>query len=156
MKQAAILCVATMLLGILPAAAQGVSDETVLTYEVLTENYDELVEEAMALSEEQWAEFSPVFEAYKLEMHPVFTRRIELIKEYVKRGGTLTDEEAAKVLEIMSDIERDEWLVLRDFEREFLEVIPATRVLRFLQIENRLMMVLMSTIAKDIPLVKEQ
>lgn len=154
MKQTVLLCSIVLLLAVVPANAQ-VSDETVLTYEVLTEDYDELVQSAMDLDEEQWAAFEPVFVAYKEAMHPVFDRRIKVIKEYVKRGGQLTDEEAAMALELLSDIERDEWLVLRDFERDFLEVIPAARVLRFLQIENRMMMVLMSTLAKDIPLAKE-
>ncbi len=154
MKHAVLVCSIVLLLGGVPAEAQ-ISDETLLTFEVLTEDYDELIQSAMALDEEQWAAFEPVFKAFREAMHPVFDRRIKVIKEYVKSGGQLTNEEAFTVLEDLADIERDEWLVLRDFEREFLEVIPATRVLRFLQIENRLMMVLMSTLAKDIPLAKE-
>ena len=154
MKYVAVICAIVLLLGAVPVCAQ-VSDETILTYEVLTENYDELVQEAMDLSTEEWAGFEPVYEAYKDVMHPIFDRRIEIIKEYVKRGGTLTDDEAATALRLLADIERDEWLVLRDFEREFLETMPAAKVLRFLQIENRMMLMLMSSLAKDIPLAKE-
>jgi len=154
MRTFAVGCVIALLFGVVPVSAQ-VSDETILTFEVMTEHYDELVREAMDLSDEQWLVFEPVFEAYKETMHPVFDRRIEVVRDYVKRGGKLTNDEAAAVLVIMSDIERDEWLILRDFEREFLEVIPPTRVLRFLQIENRLNLMLMSSLAKDIPLAKE-
>lgn len=155
MKRLIALCVVLGVASALPLQAQ-VSDETILTYEVLTEDYDALVEEAMDLSDEQWKAFEPVFEEYKAAMHPVFNRRINLVKAYLAKKGKITDEEAQLVLVTMADIERDEWLTLRDFERSFLEVLPATKVVRFLQIENRLMLVLMSNIAQDLPLAKSE
>lgn len=138
---------------LVPADAQ-VSDKTILTYEVLTEDYDALVTEAMALTAEQSKAFEPVFDQYKAAMHPIFETRITTIKEYVSRKGVLTDAEALAALENILDLERDEWLMQRDFQQKFLEVIPAVKVLRFWQIENRMMLMLMSNVAKDLPLAK--
>lgn len=136
-----------------PANAQ-VSDETVLTFKVVTEDYDDLVKEAMALTDQQWTAFEPVFNEYKAAMHPVFEKRITLIKEFVKRKGVLTEAEAKTALGVILDIERDEWLTQRDFQDEFLKVIPAARVLRFWQVENRMMLVMLSSAAKDIPMAQ--
>ena len=155
MKRLIALCVVLGVASVAPLYAQ-ISDNTWLAYEVLTEDYDALVKEAMNLSAEQWKAFEPVFEEYKAAMHPVFDRQINLIKAYADKEGKLTDDEAELVLVTMAEIERDEWLTLRDFERSFLEVLPAAKVLRFLQIENRMRLVLMSKIARDVPLAKAE
>ncbi|MEN8163017.1 MAG: hypothetical protein ABFS37_02720 [Acidobacteriota bacterium] len=153
MRNLVVFLVLLVVAIVVPADAQ-VSDKTILTYEVLTEDYDELVKEAMALTDEQWAAFEPVFDDYKAVMHPVFEKRITLIKEFVKRKGVLTEAEAGAALAIILEIERDEWLVQRDFQKEYLEVLPAAKVLRFWQIENRMMLLLLSSVAKDIPLAQ--
>lgn len=153
MKKLAAFLVLALVVLVVPADAQ-VSDETVLTYEVLTEDYDGLVKEAMNLTDEQWKAFEPVFDEYKGVMHPVFEKQISVIKEFVKKKGELTDAEAQAALQVILDIERDEWLIKRDFQREFLEVIPAAKVLRFSQIENRMTLMLMYNVAKDIPLAQ--
>jgi hypothetical protein len=153
MKKLSVLLIVIIAAVAVPGNAQ-VSDETVLTYQVLTEDYDGLVESAMGLTPEQWKAFEPVFDDYKAAMHPVFEKRILLIKEFVKRQGSLTDAEARLALQTILDIERDEWLTQRDFQHEFLKVIPPVKVLRFWQIENRMMMLLMSGVAKDVPLAQ--
>lgn len=153
MRKSVVFLVLFVVAAVIPVGAQ-VSDQTILTYEVLTEDYDGLVKEAMALTGEQWKAFEPVFDDYKAVMHPVFEKRINLIKEYVKKKGVLTEEEAKATLAGILEIERDEWLVLRDFEKDFLEVIPAAKALRFWQIENRMMLMLLSSVAKDVPLAQ--
>lgn len=153
MKNLGFVLVLLVVVMVAPADAQ-VSDETVLTYQVITEDYDDLVKEAMDLTDEQWAEFEPIFDDYKAAMHPIFEKRITMIKEFVKRKGVLTDAEAEKALAVILNIERDEWLTQRDFQDEFLEVLPAQRVLRFWQIENRMTLVLLSNVAKDLPMTR--
>ena len=153
MKKSVIFLVLFVAVSVVPVNAQ-VSDQTKLTYQVLTEDYDVLVKEAMALTGEQWKAFEPVFDDYKAAMHPVFEKRISLIKEYVKKKGVLTDAEAEAALAGILEIEQNEWLVLRDFKKDFLEVIPAVKVLRFWQIENRMMLMLEANLAKDIPIVQ--
>jgi len=153
MKKSVVFLVLFVVAAVIPVQAQ-VSDQTILTYQVLTEEYDVLVKEAMGLTDEQWKAFEPVFDDYKAVMHPVFEKRINLIKEYVKKKGVLTDAEAEAALAGILEIERDEWLVLRDFEKEFLKAIPAVKVLRFWQIEHRMMLMLEANLAKDIPMVQ--
>ncbi len=154
MRKSVVFLVLFVVAAVIPAHAQ-VSDQTILTYQVLTEDYDVLVKEAMALTDEQWKAFEPVFTEYKAAMHPVFETRIALIKEYVKKKGVLTEAEATAALDGILGIERDEWLVLRDFKKDFLEVIPAVKVLRFWQIENRMLLMLEANLAKDIPMAQE-
>ncbi len=62
MKKLAAFLVLALLVLVVPAGAQ-VSDETVLTYEVLTEDYDGLVKEAMNLTDESAAKSKKHFGA---------------------------------------------------------------------------------------------
>lgn len=153
MRKLVVFLVLFVAVSVAPVNAQ-VSDQTILTHEVLTEDYDALVKEAMGLTDVQWKAFEPVFTEYKAAMRPVFEKRIALIKEYVKKKGVLTEAEATAALDGILEIEQNEWLVLRDFRKDFLEVIPAVKVFRFWQIENRMMLMLMANVAKDIPLAK--
>ncbi len=153
MRKLVVFLVLFVAVSVAPVNAQ-VSDQTILTHEVLTEDYDALVKEAMALTDVQWKAFEPVFTEYKAVMNPVFEKRIALIKDYVKKKGVLTDAEATAALDGILEIERDEWLVLRDFRKDFLEVIPAVKVLRFWQIENRMMLMLQANLAKDLPMAQ--
>ncbi len=151
MRKSIVFLVLFVVAAVVPVGAQ-VSDQTILTYQVLTEDYDSLVKEAMKLTDAEWKAFEPVFAEYKAEMNPVFEKRINLIKEYIAKKGVLTEEEASAALKTILEVERDEWLVLRDFEKEFLKVIPAVKVLRFWQIENRMRLMLEVTLAKDLPM----
>ncbi len=136
-----------------PAPAQ-VSDQTKLTYEVLTDEFVSLVKNAMELDEAQWKAFEPVLEEYRAEVRPINQRRIALIREFVEKKGNLSEAEAEAQLATILDLERDQWLVERDFQKEFLKILPATKVLRFWQVQNRMMVMMMYNLAKDLPLAK--
>jgi hypothetical protein len=135
----------------LPVSAQ-VSETTALTYDVLMEEYDGLVKEAMSLTEDEWAAFEPVFADYKAAMGPVHKREVNLILSFIKGHKTMDDDAAEAMLDSLRDIQRDEWRVLKQYQKEFQKVLPASKVLRFFQIDNRINMVMMTKVTKDIPL----
>jgi hypothetical protein len=136
-----------------PAQAQvQVSDTTVLTYEVLMEEYDGLVKEAMALTDDDWASSEPVFIDDKAAMKPIHRREVDLILAFIKGHKTMDDDAAGTMMDALLEIQKDERMVTKEYQKTFQKVLPATLVLRFFQIDNRLNMVLTNTVIKDIPL----
>ena len=155
MKMLAGILVLCVVATALPLSAQ-VSIDTMLTYDVLTKDYNTLVKDAMNLDEEQWKAFEGVLKEYRAAMDPINRQRIQLMQEFIKKNGVLNDAEAQARLNTIQENERDEWLVQRDFQKEFLKVIPAAKVLRFWQIQNRMMLMMSYSLAKDLPLAKAE
>jgi hypothetical protein len=85
-------------------------------------------------------------------MGPVHKREVNLILSFIKGHKTMDDDAAEAMLDSLRDIQRDEWRVLKQYQKEFQKVLPASKVLRFFQIDNRINMVMMTKVTKDIPL----
>jgi len=54
----------------------------------------------------------------------------------------------------MLDIQQDQLDLKKHYNRKFHDVLPATKVVRLLQIENKLGAIILAQLVKDIPLAK--
>jgi len=153
MKHAITLFCLVTVLAASPLAAQ-VRDETILTYDVITTDRKALVMEALDLTPSQLKEVSPVYDAYLEELDALEAQEVALLRRFLKEYKALTDAEAAKML-IEWGAHNQMRLDLRKYyTREFAEVLPARKVLRLWQIENKLDTVLDAELTKDIPLAQ--
>jgi hypothetical protein len=76
------LVIATVVFAATLSNAQ-VRDETVLTWEVLTENWNDLIGGVLDLNDEEAAAFWPLYETYMSEVGAVWQQRIALIRQYL-------------------------------------------------------------------------
>lgn len=65
MKKNIAVLAALLVLSSLGVASAQIRDETVLTYEVLTEEWDDLIAGVLDLTDEEAAGFWPLYEEYK-------------------------------------------------------------------------------------------
>jgi len=136
-----------------PVHAQ-ISEETLLTADVINEEYDNLVKGAMDLTDAEAAKFWPLYKEYRAERKPLNAERRDLILAFVKESQNLSNYRAEEMLEQFVDIEKREFKLYREYVREFSKVLPAKKVIRFFQIENKLNSAIMSKVAKDVPLAR--
>ena len=153
MKHAITLFCLVSVLAASPLAAQ-VRDETILTYDVIQTERKALVMEALDLTPTQLKAVSPVYDAYLEELDALEAQEVALLKRFLTEYKALTDAEAAKML-IEWGAQNQMRLDLRKYyTREFAEVMPARKVLRLWQIENKLDTVIDAQLTKDIPLAQ--
>ena len=153
MKHAITLFCLVSVLAASPLAAQ-VRDETILTYDVIQTERKALVMEALDLTPTQLKAVSPVYDAYLEELDALEAQEVALLKRFLTEYKALTDAEAAKML-IEWGAHNQMRLDLRKYyTREFAEVLPARKVLRLWQIENKLDTVIDAQLTKDIPLAQ--
>lgn len=114
-----------------------------------------LVEANMILSEDQAAAFWPIYDAYQTELEELAERRARLIRGYAfsRSVGTLDDETAQALIADALDLETDEAAMRVAYARELNEVLPATKVMRYLQIESKMSAIVRFELAREIPLV---
>ena len=136
-----------------PATAQ-VRSEIELTRQQIQTERQALVTAGMELTDEQAAKFWPVYREYRAELAPIGDRQVELIMGYADKYGSVDDDYAQKMLDEHLNIQQAKLEVLRKYVPRFLAVLPAVKVARFYQIENKLDAVVAFDLAASIPVLQ--
>lgn len=156
MKKVVLIAAAAALMVVIsnPVAAQQVRDETILTYEVLTEEWTNLIGGALDLTDEEAAGFWPLYEEYGAAKGDLWNRRIDVIKIFLGAYKDMSPEMSRILLDQSFSIERQMLELEMAYAEKFDDVLPPNKVTRLFQAENKLETAMMMEIAKDVPLAK--
>ena len=134
-----------------PANTQ-VRDETILTYEVLTEEWIDLIGGVLNLTDAEAEAFWPIYEEYAAVKGALWDERIDVIKLFLSGYDTMGPEVARGLLGASFEIDAKMVALERAFADRFDDVLPPAKVVRLFQAENKLETMMSMEIAKDIPL----
>ena len=137
-----------------PAQAQ-VRDETILTYEVLTEEWHDLIAGVLDLTDAEAEAFWPMYQEYAAVKGALWDERIDVIKLFLSGYDTMGPEVARGLLGASFEIDAKMVALERAFADRFDDVLPPAKVVRLFQAENKLETMMSMEIAKDIPLAKK-
>jgi hypothetical protein len=113
-----------------------------------------LVTRAMDLTPDEMQGFWPLYRDYRLEAAKVGNRIVALITTYAENYESLTDATADKLLTEFVRIEQARARLKAKYLPKFLKVLPARKVARFYQLENKLDIAVLAEMAEQIPLVR--
>jgi len=115
-----------------------------------------LVAANMDLTESEAKGFWPVYEAYQKGLMAINKRIAGLIVSYAEdyEANTLTDEKAKKLTAELVGIQKAEAELQASYVPKLSKVLPPKKVLRYLQIENKIRAVIKYELAAEIPLVE--
>lgn len=99
--------------------------------------------------------FWPIYSAYREKYDAVMSRYGKMIAEYMRRydDADLSDEYANEMLETYFGIREEMLHVQQEFLPEFRAVLPALKVARFYQLENKFNAEIDAQLALVVPLV---
>jgi len=137
-----------------PDAKAEAMEEIHLTRVAIQAGRQAIVTEAMDLTPAEMETFWPLYREYRLEAAKIGDRIVALIQRYAENYETLTDETANKLLSDFVKIERARADLKAKFLPKFKKVLPATKVVRFYQLENKMDIAVLNEMAEQIPLVK--
>ena len=143
--------------GVGTASAQGtvnMTDQAQLLISQIQTDKRAVVLKTMNLSDAQVAVFTPIHDQYQAEMKKLLQRNSDLVNKYAATYDTMSDSDAKKLLEEAFKLRIERTETLRKYARKMEKVLPATKVLRFVQIESKLTALLDWQAAQLIPLVK--
>ncbi len=121
----------------------------------LRTNKKAIVDVNLALSDAEARAFWPVYDRYQKDLAAVQDRLVQVIEDYRTNFGSVTDEQASKLVEDYLAIERDRAEVRRAFLKPISQALPGRKVMRFYQIENKIDAVLRFELAATIPVVEQ-
>jgi hypothetical protein len=113
----------------------------------------DVVAKTLGLSDAESAGFWPVYREYRAAMTKVGDRYLEVIKSYAATWESLSDEKAVSLLNEHLAAQQEELKVRKSFLPRFLKVLPARKVARFYQIENKADALLRVDVTEQVPLV---
>ena len=93
-------------------------------------------------------------ERLALDQAKLADRTAAVIREYAANYKTMTDPVADKLLTEMINIEKDRVKQLETFRPKFAAALPATKLARYYQLEQKIRSVINFELAEKIPLIK--
>jgi CRISPR/Cas system-associated protein endoribonuclease Cas2 len=110
----------------------------------------------MDLIESEAKGFWPVYEEYQKDLTSINQRIGKLIESYAAdyRANTLTDEKAKTLAEELVAIEHIDGALQQSYVKKLETVLPPKKVLRYLQIENKIRAAVKYELAGSIPVVQ--
>ena len=111
----------------------------------------------MNLNDAEAKNFWPLYDGYQKELEQINHRLITVIKGYADvfnaGKGEISDDQAKKLLGEALGVEESEVKLRQSYATKLGKVLPATKVARYLQIENKIRAIVKFELAAQIPLV---
>lgn len=135
-----------------PALAQ-LDAEIVAARAFIQAERQDVVAKTLGLTDAESAGFWPVYGEYRAAMTKVGDHYLEIVKSYAATWESLSDEKAVALLNEHLAAQQEELKVRKGFLPRFLKVLPARKVARFYQIENKADALLRVDVTEQVPLV---
>jgi hypothetical protein len=147
-----------MLFGFAPlcAAQDKPADNMQILRDKLKADKKLLVASNMELTESEAKGFWPIYDEYQKELQKINQRMAKVLESYAddNRRKSLTDDKAKKLIDEAVSVEQAEANIKSTFAPKLSKVLPVKKVVRYLQIENKIRAVVRYDIAQGVPLVR--
>jgi hypothetical protein len=110
----------------------------------------------MELTESEAKDFWLIYEQYQKDLQKINQRMANLLEGYADdyRKKSLTDDKAKKLINEATAIDQADANLKTTYAPKLSKVLPARKVVRYLQIENKIRAVVKYDIASGVPLVR--
>jgi hypothetical protein len=153
-----VLASALLLLGLAARAAEpsAPADDLSILRDKIRADKKVLVAANMDLTEAEAKGFWPIYDEYQKDLQAINQRIAAQLESYADdiRGKTLTDESAKQLIENSVSIEQSEAELKGRYAPKLSQVLPARKVARYLQIENKIRAVVRYDLVSGVPLVE--
>ena len=115
-----------------------------------------VVSEDMQLTESEAKAFWPVYDAYQKDLGAINERVKAMIKSYADayHSKKMTNQKAKALTNELLSIQAAEVKLMQDYVPKLSKVLPATKVVLYLQIENKIRAIIKYELAYEIPFIQ--
>ena len=131
-----------------------ITSEVELTRAAIQVRRQALVTAGMDFDGKEADMFWPLYRDYRVAMARVNDRYVKLVGEYLSIYENLPDDAATRMMNEYLDIERARTALKTEYVPKFGAAMPARKVARFFQIDNKLDAVINADLARMIPLAR--
>jgi Transcription factor zinc-finger len=125
-----------------------------LTRTAVRARRQEIVAQAMDLTEEEAAKFWPLYTEYRKEVSKENDKEMEIIFSFVKNYSDISQGQAGDIQNELLEIQKTRLSLKEKYIQEFRNALPPKKVARYFEIEFKLDAILNYDLAETIPLVE--
>jgi hypothetical protein len=108
----------------------------------------------MSFSSEESAQFWPKWKEYRAAIAANNDRTLALIKDFAGHYEEMTGQKASELMTDSFSIKMQNLVIKQNFAKELTKFMPAQKVMRVIQIENKVDAAIDLQLASEIPLAK--
>ena len=148
-----LVAVLAVLLAFRTGAAENLTDTIELLRSTYTADRQAMVAKTLQLTESESAGFWPLYRSYRADMEKLGDSLLKLVLEYADVYPNVPDERAGEMLKQYTELEEKIVNKRTWYLKRATKSLPAAKVLRWAQVENRLDLTLRLQLAGAVPLV---
>ena len=135
---------------------ENVRGQIALSRSAIQTDRQNIVNQYMDLTEQESKDFWPLYREYRAKVSKLDDQVVELIINYGEsyNNQSVSDEQAAQMLADYLKLEEEELKLQKDYVKKFSVILPAKKVTRYFQLENKLDAIVEFDLAGNIPLVE--
>jgi len=141
-----------------PVFAEEKTDKASNNMEILREKIQAdkklVVAANMNLTDAEAKAFWPIYQEYQTKLTKINERITKLIVDYAQNYQTMTNEIAKKLMTESMAVEKERLTLKESLMPKFQKALPAIKVARYYQIENKIQAIVQYSLAEGIPLVE--
>ncbi len=160
MKSLALIVVVGLVLGVAAPLAAQTGQSATTNMEILAQKIKAdkklVVAQTMQLTDQEAKGFWPIYDAYQADLAKINARLKAAIEGYANdyNANTMTDAKAAALTTEAISIEEALVGLKKTYVAKLSGVIPAVKIARYVQIENKVRAVVNADLAAGIPFVQ--
>lgn len=161
MKSLVGILLATAVLCSAPAFAQpagGADTNMEILKQKIKADKKLLVASNMGLSEEEGKKFWPLYDGYQKELEAINHKLGKAVSDYAdaynQGKGVIPDDTAKKLVHEVIGADEQEVHLKKTYAEKIGKVLPAAKMARYLQIENKIRAIIKFELAAQIPLIE--
>ena len=136
------------------AQAQSIHDEQQQLIAQIQSDKRAIVLKTLELDDAQVEAFTPIYDEYQVERKKLFDRAADLLDLYASNYESMTDDAAREILKDWFSLQDAEVALTRKYAKQVVKVLPPAKVVRFVQVENKLDTLLKLKAVATVPLAR--
>jgi hypothetical protein len=120
------------------AQTTNVKDDTELLISQIQTDKRAVVLSAMQLTDAEVAAFTPIYDKYQADMKKQFEEAVQMLNKFAANYGSMTDDAAKDIMKDWFKLRDERNASMKKYAKEMGRALPPTKVLQWVQIENKL------------------
>jgi len=112
-----------------------------------------LIAEAMTFTPAESDAFWPLYNEYQEKLYTANTKYIQIINEFAENFETLSDEKAMELMKRLNAYDSEVLKLRKTYMKKFAKILPAKKLLRYFQAENKIDVLIDFEIAASVPMI---
>jgi len=134
--------------------AQTAQDYTEVMRDVLKTEKKAAIAEVMQLTEAEAEPFWALYNEYNNKQYEIGTKMVKVINDFAEVYGSMTDEKADELMTRSMKIDAETLSLEKSYYKKFKKILPASKVVKYFQAENKIRALIDFELAKEIPFVE--